>query len=121
MKTILIVEDNKSSMELFNSILTRNGYLTLQARTGREALELAAQNRPDLILMDFLLPEISGLDATRMIKEDGALKDIPVIATTAFPFQEDEETFAEGGFDAYVIKPVSIPELLETVTKFVAD
>lgn len=121
MKTILIVEDDDSSSELFNDLLLKNGYNTLQAKTGREALKMAKEHHPDLILMDFLLPGLSGQDATLLIKKDEDLKDIPVIATTALPFGENEKTITESGFQGYIAKPISIPDALETITRFLPD
>lgn len=83
-KTVLIVEDNELNMKLFNDLLEAHGYQTVQTRNGLEALDLARAHRPDLILMDIQLPEVSGLDVTRWLKEDDELKTIPVVAVTAF-------------------------------------
>ena len=117
-KKILIVEDNELNMKLFNDLLQAHGYDTLQTKDGREALKLAQDNRPDLILMDIQLPEISGLDITKMIKDDDDLKATPVIAVTAFAMKGDEEKIREGGCDGYIAKPISVPNFLETVAKF---
>jgi len=117
-KKILIVEDNELNMKLFNDLLQAHGYDTLQTKDGREALKLAQDNRPDLILMDIQLPEISGLDITKMIKADDDLKETPVIAVTAFAMKGDEEKIREGGCDGYIAKPISVPNFLETVAKF---
>ncbi|MGB0748484.1 MAG: response regulator [Magnetospiraceae bacterium] len=119
-KTILIVEDNELNMKLFNDLLQAHGYETIQTRDGRQALSLAKENVPDLILMDIQLPEISGLEVTRMIKEVDALKDIPVVAVTAFAMKGDEEKIREGGCDGYIAKPISVPSFLETVSKFLS-
>ena len=89
-KTVLIVEDNELNMKLFHDLLEAHGYDTLQTRTGIEALELARTHRPDLILMDIQLPEVSGLEVTKWIKEDDDLCTIPVIAVTAFAIKGDE-------------------------------
>src|SRR5690606_29888071 len=78
-KTVLIVEDNELNMKLFHDLLEAHGYGTIQTRDGREALALARSHRPDLILMDIQLPEVSGLDVTKWIKEDDELRAIPVI------------------------------------------
>ena len=118
-KTILIVEDNELNMKLFNDLLQAHGYNTLQTRDGRDAVEIARENRPDLILMDIQLPEISGLEVTRMIKADDALRDIPVVAVTAFAMKGDEERIREGGCEGYIAKPISVTSFLETVAKFV--
>jgi two-component system cell cycle response regulator DivK len=117
-KTILIVEDNELNLKLFNDLLQAHGYNTVLTRNGRDAVRLAGEHRPDLILMDIQLPEISGLDVTRMIKADDALKDIPVVAVTAFAMKGDEEKFLEGGCEGYLAKPVSIDSLIGTVSRY---
>ena len=117
-KTILIVEDNELNMKLFNDLLQAHGYNTLQTKDGREVIKLAQENRPDLILMDIQLPEISGLEITKVIKADEELKAIPVIAVTAFAMKGDEEKIREGGCEGYIAKPISVPSFLETVAKF---
>ena len=117
-KTILIVEDNDLNMKLFNDLLQAHGYETMQTTDGRDVLQLARENRPDLIIMDIQLPEISGLEVTKMLKADDELKDIPVIAVTAFAMKGDEEKIREGGCEGYIAKPISVPTFLETVAKF---
>ena len=117
-KTILIVEDNELNMKLFNDLLCANGYRTLQTRDGREVLGLVRSNRPDLILMDIQLPEISGLEVIRMLKEDPDLKAIPVIAVTAFAMKGDEDKIRQGGAEGYIAKPISVASFLGTVAKF---
>ncbi|MEE9140985.1 MAG: response regulator [Alphaproteobacteria bacterium] len=118
-KTVLIVEDNDLNMKLFNDLLEAHGYKTLQTKDGREALELARKHHPDLILMDIQLPEVSGLEVTKWIKEDETLKSIPIIAVTAFAMKGDEEKIREGGCEAYMAKPISVVGFLETIEKFV--
>ena len=117
-KTVLIVEDNELNMRLFNDILQASGYQTLQTADGLEALALTEEHRPDLILMDMRLPGISGLEATRMIKERAHLRDIPIIAVTASAFKGDEERILAGGCDGFLAKPISLPLFLETVAEF---
>ena len=114
-KKILIVEDNELNMKLFHDLLEVHGYSTLQTRDGREALDLARQHHPDLILMDIQLPEVSGLEVTKWIKEDDDLKSIPVIAITAFAMKGDEEKIREGGCEAYIAKPISVATFLQTI------
>lgn len=120
-KKILIVEDNDLNMKLFNDLLQAHGYETVQTVDGRDALKLVREHSPDLILMDIQLPEISGLEVTKMIKADDDLKDIPVIAVTAFAMKGDEEKIREGGCEGYIAKPISVPHFLETVQKFLSD
>ena len=120
MKTVLIVEDNELNMKLFNDLLEAHGYATLQTRDGMEALKIARQHRPDLIVMDIQLPEVSGLDVTKWLKEDDNLRGIPVIAVTAFAMKGDEEKIREGGCQDYIAKPISVTKFLETVEKHLA-
>jgi two-component system, cell cycle response regulator DivK len=117
-KTILIVEDNDLNMKLFHDLLEAHGYNTLQTKDGIEALKLARQHRPDLILMDIQLPEISGLEVTKWIKEDDELKTIPIIAVTAFAMKGDEEKMREGGCEAYLAKPISVAIFIKTLKQY---
>lgn len=119
-KTILIVEDNELNMKLFHDLLEAQGYSILQTKDGMEALKIARDKRPDLILMDIQLPEVSGLEVTKWIKEDDNLKSIPVIAVTAFAMKGDEEKIREGGCEAYIAKPISVANFLATVQKFLS-
>jgi two-component system, cell cycle response regulator DivK len=118
-KTVLIVEDNELNMKLFHDVLDAHGYDTLQTRTGLEALALARKHHPDLILMDIQLPEVSGLEVTKWLKDDDALRDIPVVAVTAFAMKGDEERIRQGGCEAYISKPISVPMFLGTVRQFI--
>jgi two-component system cell cycle response regulator DivK len=105
-------------MKLFNDLLQANGYGTLQAIDGDEALAMAGEHHPDLILMDIQLPKISGLEVAKMIKANKEMEDIPIIVVTAFAMKGDEEKIREGGCDGYIAKPISIPVFLETVSGF---
>jgi two-component system cell cycle response regulator DivK len=117
-KTVLIVEDNDLNMKLFRGLLEAQRYRTLEAYEGMEGLRLARENRPDLILMDIQLPEVSGLEITKWLKDDDDLKAIPVTAVTAFAMKGDEEKIRKGGCDAYISKPISVHSFIETVEKF---
>ncbi len=117
-KTVLVVEDNELNMKLFHDLLEAHGYNILQTKDGMDALRIAREHKPDLILMDIQLPEVSGLEVTKWIKEDENLKSIPVIAVTAFAMKGDEEKIREGGCEAYIAKPISVTNFLETVRKF---
>src|ERR1044072_3113161 len=90
-KKVLIVEDNDLNMKLFNDLLEAHGYDTLQTKDGMDALRMGRQHVPDLILMDIQLPEVSGLEVIKWLKEDDNLSAIPVIAVTAFAMKGDEE------------------------------
>jgi two-component system cell cycle response regulator DivK len=117
-KTVLIVEDNELNMKLFHDLLEAHGYAVVEARTGSAALQLAARHRPDLILMDIQLPEISGLHVTQQLKRDEQLKSIPVIAVTAFAMKGDEERIRAGGCEDYIAKPISVADFLEKVKRY---
>lgn len=117
-KTVLIVEDNELNMKLFNDLLEAHGYRTVQTRSGVEAMGLAREHHPDLILMDIQLPEISGLQVARWLKDDTELRSIPVIAVTAFAMKGDEEKIRQGGCEAYLSKPISVAKFLETVRTY---
>jgi two-component system, cell cycle response regulator DivK len=120
-KTVLIVEDNELNMKLFHDLLEAHGYGTLQARNGFDAMDIARQQHPDLILMDIQMPEVSGLEVTKWLKEDDDLKTIPVIAVTAFAMKGDEERIRQGGCEAYISKPISVVKFLETVRSYLGD
>ncbi len=112
---ILVVEDNEKNMKLFRDVLLVMGYRTLEATTGRQAVELAAEHAPDLVLMDIQLPDIDGVEALRRLRADERTASIPVLAVTAQAMHEDRDRFLAAGFDGYVSKPVNVGELLGTV------
>jgi two-component system, cell cycle response regulator DivK len=118
-KTVLIVEDNELNMKLFRDLLEAHGYQTSGTSNGFEALNLVRKMRPDLILMDIQLPQVSGLEVTRWIKDDPELRAIPVVAVTAFAMKGDEERIREGGCEAYLSKPISVGKFIETVRRFI--
>lgn len=117
-KTVLIVEDNELNMKLFHDLLEANGYETAQTSDGHSVLDMARELKPDLILMDIQLPEVSGLEVTSWLKDDEELRDIPVIAVTAFAMKGDEEKIREGGCEDYISKPISVVHFLEVVKKY---
>ncbi len=120
-KRVMIVEDNELNMKLFNDLLEAQAYETIQTRNGLEALDLARQHKPDLILMDIQLPEVSGLEVTKWLKEDDELARIPVIAVTAFAMKGDEERIRQGGCEAYISKPISVVKFIETVKSYLGE
>ncbi len=117
-KTVLIVEDNELNMKLFNDLLETRGCRILQTRNGVEAVKIARESKPDLILMDIQLPEVSGLEVTQWLKDDEELKSIPVVAVTAFAMKGDEEKILKGGCEAYLSKPISVAKFFDTVDHF---
>lgn len=120
-KKVMIVEDNELNMKLFRDLIEASGYETVRTRNGLEALDLARQHKPDLILMDIQLPEVSGLEVTKWLKDDDDLRDIPVIAITAFAMKGDEERIREGGCEAYLSKPISVAKFLATVRRYIGE
>lgn len=115
---VLIVEDNELNMKLFRDLLAAHGYRTIETRQGMDALDLARTHMPDLILMDIQLPEVSGLEVTKWLKDDDDLAAIPVIAVTAFAMKGDEQRIRDGGCEAYISKPISIVSFIETIKRF---
>ncbi|MEG8099431.1 response regulator [Candidatus Liberibacter brunswickensis] len=120
-KKVMIVEDNELNMKLFRDLIETSGYIAIQTRGGLEALELARQYKPDIIIMDIQLPEISGLEITKKIKEDSELREIPVIAVTAFAMKGDEERIRNGGCEAYISKPISLSIFMETIRNYIGE
>jgi two-component system cell cycle response regulator DivK len=120
-KTVLIVEDNELNMKLFRDLLEAHGIATLETRDGHGVLNIARDQKPDLILMDIQLPEVSGLDVTKWLKADEGLKSIPVIAVTAFAMKGDEEKIRQGGCEDYISKPISVSRFMEVIQKHLKD
>jgi two-component system, cell cycle response regulator DivK len=120
-KRILIVEDNELNMKLLHDLLEAHGYPTITTREGAAALALARERRPDLILMDLQLPDMSGLDAVRELKRDPLTREIPVIAVTAFAMVGDDRRALSSGCDAYVSKPIALGAFLQTVESFLRE
>jgi two-component system, cell cycle response regulator DivK len=112
---ILVVEDNERNMKLFRDVLQANGYRTLEATTGRRAVELATEHGPDLVLMDIQLPDIDGVEALARLRADERTAAIPILALTAQAMDGDRARFLAAGFDGYISKPVDINDLVATV------
>lgn len=117
-KKILIVEDNELNLKLFRDLLGAHGFETFETKDGLNVPSLAREIKPDLILMDIQLPEISGFDITKNLKAEKDLRDIPIIAVTAFAMKDDEERILRAGCEAYISKPISIMPFLQTVERF---
>ena len=113
---ILIVEDNERNMKLFRDVLAAQGYRTLEATSGEQAVQLAVEHAPDVVLMDVRLPDFDGVEALRRLRSDERTSSIPVLAVTAQAMRGDRERFLSAGFDGYVPKPVDIRALVETVS-----
>ena len=117
----MIGEDTEGNIKRFRAVTEASGYETVRTRNGLEALDLARAHRPDLILMDIQLPEVSGLEVTKWLKEDDELHPIPVIAVTAFAMKGDEERIRQGGCEAYISKPISVGKFIETIKSYLGD
>lgn len=117
-KTVLVVEDNELNMKLFHDLLEAHGINTIETRNGNDVMDIARRNKPDLILMDIQLPEVSGLDVTRWLKNDAELRHIPVIAVTAFAMKGDEQKIREGGCEDYISKPISVTHFIDVIRKY---
>lgn len=117
-KRILVVEDNKDNMTLIVDVLSSFNYDVLQAVDGEMGVELAQQEKPDLILMDLSLPRMDGWTAARYLKSDARLKHIPVIALTAHAMVGDKERALEAGCDDYLSKPIDLPELAKKLMQY---
>jgi two-component system, cell cycle response regulator DivK len=115
---VLVVEDNETSMKLFRDVLEAMGYRTLEATTGGQAVELAAEHVPDLVLMDIQLPDLDGAEALSRLRADERTVSIPVLALTAQAMHGDRERFLAARFDGYISKPVNVVELLGTVRQY---
>lgn len=118
-KTVLIVEDNELNMKLFHDLVKSLGLKVLQTRNGMEALSLVREHKPDLVIMDIQLPEVSGIEVTSWIKADPTISKTPVLAVTAFAMKGDEDRIRASGCDGYLSKPIAVASFLQTVKSFV--
>jgi two-component system cell cycle response regulator DivK len=118
MKRILVVEDTEDNRRIIRDLLTSAGYEMIEALDGERGVAMAAEHKPDLILMDMQLPVLDGYEATRRIKSDPALAHIPVIAVTSYALSGDEAKTKAAGCNAYVAKPFSPRQLLAKVREF---
>ena len=117
-KTILVIEDSELNMKLVRSLLKIGNYAMVEARDAETGMKLIQQNKPDLILMDIQLPGIDGLAATRMIKSDQQLKDIPVVAFTSYAMEGDEGLAHKAGCAGYIIKPIDTHTFLKQLEHY---
>jgi len=117
-KRILVVEDQEDNRQILRDLLANAGYEMIEAEDGKQAIELAASHRPDLILMDIQLPLVDGYEATRRLKADPSLMNIPIIVVTSYALSGDEEKARRAGCDAYVAKPYSPRVLLAKIREY---
>ena len=113
--SVLVVEDNAMNKVLVKEVLNMHGYFVIEASTGREAVETALREMPDIVLMDINLPEMDGVAAMKLIKGSKTLKQMPVVALTASAMQGDREKIMAEGFDGYVPKPIEFKVLIRTL------
>ncbi len=116
-RQILVVEDNERNMKLVRELLEATGYRVIEAATGSQALDLARERRPDLVLMDIRLPDTDGVEALSRLRADDRTASIPVLAVTAQAMQGDRERCLAAGFDGYLSKPIDVGQLLEAVSR----
>ena len=119
-RKVLVVEDNELNMKLFCDLLEAHGYDAIESRDGLRAIEIAREQNPALIIMDIQLPDVSGLDLTRWIKDDDQTKTIPVMAVTAFAMKTDEEHVREAGCESYMSKPIQMAPFIREVERLTA-
>lgn len=117
---ILIVEDNEKNRRLLRKVLQVSGYRVAEVETGRDAVVAAREQGPDLILLDYQLPDIDGIEVFRLIRADPAIRRMPIVAVTASAMPEDQKRMREAGFDGFETKPINVKDLLVTVAKFLA-
>ena len=120
-KTILVVEDNTLNMKLVRGLIKIGKYRMIEAIDAESGIELIREQRPDLVLMDIQLPGMDGLSATKIIKEDPELKDIPIVALTSYAMQGDKEKALAAGCTGYIAKPIDTRKFLETVSQYFKD
>ena len=117
-KRILVIEDTEDNRRIFRDLLTHAGFELLEADDGQKGVAMAAEERPDLILMDIQLPVLDGYEATRRIKANPDLQHIPIIAVTSYALSGDEAKARAAGCDGYIAKPFSPKQILATVRDF---
>ncbi len=115
MAKILIVEDNALNVKLFCDLLAAHGHEPRPVTDGRFALDQAREFGPDLVITDIQLPHVTGLDLIRLIREDKGLKDVPIMAVTAYAAAADEDRIRSAGAQAYVSKPISVAKFVAQV------
>jgi CheY-like chemotaxis protein len=119
-KRVLVIEDNELNMKLVRSLLQIGKYQVVEAPDAETGIRMAQEHHPALILMDIQLPGMDGLSATRLLKQDGDLKEIPVVALTSYAMQGDDEKALEAGCTGYIAKPINTRTFLDTLEKYMA-
>lgn len=118
---ILIVDDNDNNRKLARDVLEFAGFTTMEATGGVEAVALTVEHHPDLVLMDIRMPDLSGTEALKLLREDSRTAEIPIVALTSSTMHGDEERFLKEGFDGYLAKPISVKEFPDQVRGFLRE
>jgi CheY-like chemotaxis protein len=121
MAKVLLVEDNEMNRDILSRRLSRRGYVVVFAMDGRQGVEMARSEKPDIILMDMSLPVMDGWEATRRVKSDNAMRNVPVIGLTAHAMSGDREKALEAGCDDYDTKPVELDRLIEKIEQLLRE
>jgi two-component system, cell cycle response regulator DivK len=112
-RTILLIEDNEQNLYLATFLLKQNGFDVVQARSGPEGISLAGQARPDLVILDIQLPQMDGYAVARALRQNPALKEVPIVAVTSYAMPGDRERSLEAGCNGYIEKPIN-PDTFRT-------
>jgi two-component system cell cycle response regulator DivK len=119
MKKILVVEDNKNNRYLMRFILEKNGFQVIEAYTGKQGIQIALRDKPDLIIMDIQLPDINGLEATKKIRASASAGKVPIIALTSYAMVGDRERALEAGCTDYIEKPLNPETIADEIKKYI--
>ena len=120
-KTILVAEDDARNRRLFRAILSAKGYELIEAVNGREAVDLARECTPDLILLDIQMPVMDGFEALKTLKDDADTADIATWALTSYAMPGDKERILQAGCDGYIMKPIDVPSFVQRIERHFAN
>lgn len=118
MRKILVIEDNENNMYLMEFLLTKSGYSVIQAKTGTLGVQLAFEKKPDMVIMDILLPDIDGLEATRRIRKSETAGKVPIVAVTSYAMAGDKDRVMAAGFTGYIEKPIKPETFIGEIEKY---
>ncbi len=121
MKTILIIEDNDDNMKLICFILEKNGYSTIRAVTGRDGINMALKDKPDLVLLDIQLPDMNGIEVLKAIRNSEADGSLPIIAVTSFAMSGDRQHLLSAGCNGYIEKPINPETIIEEIRLYAGE
>ena len=121
MSTVLIIEDNEMNVRLFSDLLKSRRYNVISCLDSTQALQMVKEYKADVILMDIQMPNISGLELTRLIRSDKTICDTKIIAVSAFAMEDDIVRIRSAGCDDYISKPIEINSFFQTISRYVSD